>query len=57
MVLSLIPDLPRWTSEEKAGLRDMIAAKAGKTEQRYIRLLQQHQRLREAILRLGSRIS
>jgi hypothetical protein len=54
MVLSLVPDLSRWTAEEKAGVLDIVAARAGKTEQRYIRLLQKHHRLRKAILKLGS---
>ena len=54
MVLSLVPDLARWSSEEKASLRQIIAAKAGRTEQRYQRLLQKHARLRAAILKLGS---
>jgi hypothetical protein len=53
-VLSLIPDLPRWTSDDKDSLREIIAAKAGRTEQRYMRLLQKHQRLRTAILKIGS---
>jgi hypothetical protein len=53
-VLSLVPDLPRWSPDEKAALRAIIAAKAGRTEQRYLRLLQKHTRLREAILRAGS---
>ena len=53
-VLSLVPDLPRWSSEEKAALRSIIAAKAGRNEQRYARLLQKHARLRAAILKLGS---
>ena len=53
-VLSLVPDLARWSSEEKAALRTIIAAKAGKTEQRYARLLQKHARLRAAIVGLGS---
>jgi hypothetical protein len=52
--LSLVPDLDRWSSDEKDALRDIIAAKAGQTEQRYMRLLQKHARLRAAILKLGS---
>jgi hypothetical protein len=55
MVLSLVPDLARWSTEEKATLRAIIAAKASKTEQRYQRLLIKHVRLRSAILRLGMR--
>ena len=54
MVLSLVPDLARWSAEEKAALRTIIAAKAGRTEQPYMRLLQKHLRLRAAILKLGS---
>ena len=53
-VLSLVPDLARWSAEEKASLRTIIAAKMGQTEQRYMRLLQKHARLRAAILKLGS---
>jgi len=53
MVLSLVSDLPRWTTEEKRGLRAIIAAKSAKTEQGYQRLLLKHDRLRRAILRLG----
>ncbi|MGC2696225.1 MAG: hypothetical protein WA738_10590 [Candidatus Angelobacter sp.] len=53
MVLSLVPDLAHWTLEEKSGLRAIIAAKSAKTEQRYQRLLLEHDRLRGAILRLG----
>jgi hypothetical protein len=53
-VLSLVPDLARWSSEEKAALRTIIAAKAGRGELRYMRLLQKHVRLRAAMLKLGS---
>jgi hypothetical protein len=55
MVLSLVPDLARWSSEEKIALRAVIAAKAAGTELRYQRLLIKHARLRKAILRLGTR--
>ena len=54
MVLSLVPDLSRWTAEEKSSLRAIIAAKSSRTELRYVKLLQNHARLREAILKLGS---
>ena len=53
-VLLLMPNLPRWTAEEKSALGKIIATKAGRTELRYIRLLHQHPRLRAAILKLGS---
>jgi hypothetical protein len=54
MVLTLVPDLPRWSPDEKAALRAIIAAKASRSEQRYLRLLQKHTRLLAAILRAGS---
>jgi hypothetical protein len=52
-VLLLMPDLPRWTAEEKGALGEIIAAKAGRTELRFLHLLQKHPRLRAAILKLG----
>jgi hypothetical protein len=54
MALSLVPDIAQWPSEDKISLRAVLAAKAGRTEQRYQRLLQKHPRLRAAILRVGS---
>jgi hypothetical protein len=52
--LSLIPDLARWSTDEKNSLRAIIIAKCSRTEQQYQRLLLKHGRLRRAILRLGS---
>lgn len=54
LVLSLIPDLPRWTADEKASMIEIIRAKCGRDEMPYFRKTQQHARLREALLRLGS---
>jgi hypothetical protein len=54
MVLSLVPDLSRWSSDDKDTLRQIIVAKAGRTEQSYMRLLPKNARLRAAILKLGS---
>ena len=54
MVLDLVPDVSRWSSDEKDALREIIAAKAARTELRYMRLLQKYARLRAAILKLGS---
>jgi hypothetical protein len=54
LVLNLVPDLARWSKEERNALREIIAAKAGRTEQRYQRLVLNHKRLRRAILRMGS---
>jgi hypothetical protein len=53
-VLGLAPGVAQWSSDEKAALREVIAAKAARTEERYMRLLQKHARLRAAILKLGS---
>jgi hypothetical protein len=53
-VLSLVPDLSRWLPDQKAALRQIISAKAAQTEQRYQHLLLKHERLRAAILKLGS---
>jgi hypothetical protein len=54
VVLSLVPALSRWSSDDKDALREIIAAKARRNELRYLRLMQSHARLRVAILRLGS---
>lgn len=53
-VLALIPDLAGWSSDEKQALAQMIRAQAGADEMYYLRLTQQHRRLREALLKLGS---
>jgi hypothetical protein len=54
-VLDLIPDLPRWPKGERCALAEVVRAKAGRLESRYLRLMQKHARLREALLDLGSR--
>ena len=54
LVLSLIPELSRWTMDEKRGLVSIIRAKAGVEESKYLRLLQRHSRLRDEIVKLGS---
>jgi hypothetical protein len=56
MVLSLAPELKSWTAPEKRGVVEIIGAKSGRDEMRYLRLLQGHDKLRAAILRLGSRL-
>jgi hypothetical protein len=55
LVLALIPDLARWTAKEKADLVRMVQTKASRDEMTYLRLTQRHARLREELLRLGSR--
>jgi hypothetical protein len=53
-VLALIPDLGRWTAEEKGALVSVIRAKAAATEFNYLRRIREHRKLRDAIVRLGS---
>jgi hypothetical protein len=55
LVLDLVPDLARWTAAEKAAVLEVVRAKAGRDERRYLRRLRSHARLRDAILRFGSR--
>jgi hypothetical protein len=54
-LLSLIPGLPRWTGGEKQALARALRAKAGRDELAYLRLLQNHPRLRRALVELGSK--
>lgn len=55
LVLALIPDLARWTDDEKSAIARIARAKGGADESHYVRLLQKQRRLRDAIIRLGSR--
>ncbi len=55
LVLDLIPDLARWSPQEKRDLVEVIRAKASRTEAAYLRRMQRHRRLREALIELGSR--
>ena len=55
LVLALIPDLGRWTAKEKRGVVEIIRAQAGANEMRYLRVTQEHPRLRGELLRLGSK--
>ena len=57
LVLDEIGDLARWTRAERGGILEIVRAKAGAPERRYLRLLQRHARLRAALLALGSRRS
>jgi hypothetical protein len=55
LVLAMIPDLSRWSKEEKSAIRQIVRAKAGTDESRYVRLLQSHQKLRDGLRTIGSR--
>jgi hypothetical protein len=54
LLLDAVPDLPRWTRDERAAVVKIVRAKDGDEEVRYLRLLQSHERLRKALIRLGS---
>jgi hypothetical protein len=56
LVLSEIPNLTRWTPEEKHQLIRIIRAKSASTEMPYLRQSQHHPRLRSELLRLGSTV-
>jgi hypothetical protein len=55
LVLDLIPGLARWSPEQKRNLAAVIRSKAGRAEASYLRRLQRHRRLRQALIELGSR--
>jgi hypothetical protein len=55
VALSLVDNLSSWKRAEKHLLKEIIEAKAGPAESRYLKLMQQHERLRLAMIRLGSR--
>jgi hypothetical protein len=53
-VLSLAAELEKWETVEKRALLEIIHAKTASDETVYLRLLQNHERLRETLRRLGS---
>jgi hypothetical protein len=53
MLLFGIPELGRWSDTEKSGLAEIIRAKKAPEEFEYVRLLQGHSKLREAVRRAG----
>jgi len=55
LVLELVPDLGQWTAAERTGVVEVIRAKAGRSEMRYLRLSRRHSRLRAALIAMGSR--
>ena len=54
MVLALVPGLEGWTREDKEALLRIIRSKSKADEMLYLHLTQRHERLREALLKLGS---
>ncbi len=54
VVFNQISDLQQWTKAEKRLAAQIVKAKMRASETEYLSLLQRHQRLREAIIGLGS---
>jgi hypothetical protein len=54
LALALIPDLARWSPEEKRNIIKIIRAKSAHSEMSYLRQTQKHARLRAELIRLGS---
>ncbi|HJX83589.1 MAG TPA: hypothetical protein VJ723_04515, partial [Candidatus Angelobacter sp.] len=54
VVLAMVPGLKSWTREEKQALVQIIRAKAAPNEMRFLHLMQNHGKLRAALLKLGS---
>jgi hypothetical protein len=52
--MAMIPDLNRWDDSPKQLAVQVIRAKAGNDEARYLKLMQKHVALRRALIRLGS---
>jgi hypothetical protein len=55
LVLALLPNLARWSPDEKHHLVKIIRAKSAPNEMSYLRQTQHHPRLRDELLRAGSR--
>lgn len=54
VALTLIRALPRWSTTEKGELVKIVQAKGRGDESVYLKLMQRHDRFREAIIELGS---
>jgi hypothetical protein len=54
LVLALVPDLKGWSRGDRDQLIDILRAKSHLDEMQYLHLTQQHGKLREALLKLGS---
>ncbi len=54
VVPGFVPKVRSWNSDEKEQLVRIIQAKAGRDEATYLKLMQQHARLRTEMIRLGS---
>lgn len=55
LVLGMIPGIAKWNSAEKALAARIIRAKAGADEAPYLKLMQRHDALRQALIGFGSK--
>jgi hypothetical protein len=55
LVLAMIPGLKQWSAQQKNLAVRIIHAKAGNDEALYLKLMQKHAALRDALMRLGCR--
>ena len=53
----MIPDVAKWSEQEKSLAAQIIAAKAGADETLYLTKMQKHASLRASLIRFGSRKS
>ena len=53
--IALIPNLDKWSPAEKSQTLKVIRAKTSSDESTYLRAMQRHPRLRNAMIRLGSK--
>ena len=54
LACALIPNLSHWSAANKQQLARVINGKSGADETRYLRLMQRHSLLRDALIKLGS---
>src|SRR5262249_27548437 len=52
LLVALIPDFRRWPLSDRRRLVDLMRAKGGPSEARYVRLLDGHDRFRESLTAL-----
>ena len=55
-ILSLLPDLGKWTKAERHNLLKLIRAKGGKQEINYVKIMRRHNRLRHSLSKYCRRI-
>ena len=54
LVLAIVPGTGQWSPDEKQLAAQIVQAKASRDESLYLRLMQKHERLRAAVIGLGS---